>query len=399
MKLRIIALACLVGALGLESGFAQDFTGTLVSGFGFFPGSPDLLSKPSTFDGKVEGGIGNPDAEFARYSIDLRASFDPATQQSSATLREAWVKVMAGAFDLSLGNQIVAWGATDVFTPIDMVNSLDLSLPVDAQKLPDFMGRLVFNAPGLSLDMVALPFWTASTLPASRWQTSMSLPAGITHTLVTNNPTPSWDNLQYGGRLKASWDALQGIDLGLVFYRGRSALPRLTTVFTSPTAALTTRTYDPYYLAGLDGVIAFDGGLLLKGEAAYKVLNDADWLDPSAGNAKAEAVGGYEYTIAGVKTTGEYVLDWTRGTGATGDTWAQSLVFIASATPDSRWSLKAVALYNFDGSALLSPQLSYIIADGLDLEARYFAFFGASDSVYGTWSGNSLGDLVLSCSF
>ena len=399
MKIRSIALACLVILAALQTSLGQDFTGTLVSGFGFYPASSELSSKPSSFDGKIEGGIGSPEAEVARYSIDIRASFDPATQESTAELREAWVRVMAGAFDLSLGNQVVAWGATDLFTPIDMVNSLDLSLPVDAQKIPEFMGRLVFNGPGLSVDMVALPFWTASTLPAARWQTAMSLPAGITNSVVTDSPALSWDNLQYGARLKASWDALQGIDLGFVFYRGRATLPRLSTVFTSPSTAITTKSYDPYYLAGLDGVIAFDGGLLLKGEAAYKVLNGADWLDPSAENAKAEAVGGWEYTIVGVKTTGEYVLDWTKGSSASGDAWAQSLVFIASMSPDSRWSLKAVGVYNFDGSALLSPQLSYTIADGLELEARYFAFLGDSGSVYGKWTGNDLADMALTLSF
>lgn len=399
MKTLTLPLAGLLLLASLQASLGQDFTGRLSSGLGSFIGSEDLSSRPSTFDGKIEGGLGSSGLELAHYSIDLRASFDPQSGQSSLALREAWMKLSSGPFDLSIGNQIVAWGATDVFTPIDAVNSNDLSLPVDAQKIPQFMGRLALSGPGISLDMVVLPFWTASILPGARWQSAMSLPAGVTNTIVSENPSPTLANLQYGGRLKASWDLLQGIDLGLVLYRGRNSLPRLSTVFTSPNTAMTTRTYDPYYLAGMDAVLAFDGGLLLKGEAAYKVLNEADWIDPSANNAKAEAVGGWEYTIFGVKTTGEYVIDWTKGSSATGDTWAQSLVFIASMAPDSRWSLKAIGVYNFDGSSLLSPQLTYTIADGLDLEARFFAFLGDSGSVYGKWTDNDLADIALNFSF
>jgi hypothetical protein len=389
--------------------FAQGFSGSIESGMGWWLQSEDLLSLPQTFEGKVEGKIGNPETPSARYSAQIRTAYDTASAATQVSLGEAWITSYVGPFDLSVGNQLVAWGSTDVFNPIDAVNPRDLALPIAAEKKPVPLGRAVFNGRGFSVDMVVVPFWTGSDLPAARWQGgSPSPPAGIVIDSLTvigaTSPKAAWGNLQFGGRFQATLGWFQGFDLGLTYYRGLGATPTASVVMT-PTGVpghydeVIALAYDRYSLAGLDAVLAIDGGLLLKAEGSYKVLGDGSWLNPEAGSASAEAVASCEYTLAQVTAVGEFVLDWSKGLPGYGDSCGKTLVAMVSASPGSRWSLKGLGILNLDGSGLASPQAIFTIADGLKAEMKAFAFFGASSTKYGIWRDNALAEISLKYSF
>ena len=399
---RFAALALLLAG---SRAFAQDFSGSLESGVGWWLQSSDIRPSSQRFEGRIEGSVGDPTAPSAQYSAQVRFSYDPATTLTQLALREAWVKAFIGPFDLSVGNQIVAWGCSDVFTPVDVVNPQDLSLPAEMEKMPVPMGRLVLNGSGFSLDLVALPYWTAGVLPAARWQSS-SLPPGVivdSQSVVTNSPAATWENLQYGGRLSATLGVLQGFDLGLSFFRGINTTPTATNAVTvaSPghVTVLVTKNYSRYSLAGFDAALAFDGGFLLKAEGSYKVPDGNSWIDPAPGSATAQGVAGGEYTIAGVKTIGEFVLDWAKGAAGSNDTWTKTMVLILSAEAGSRLSLKAVGAWNLDGSGIVSPQASYTLADGLEAELKAFVFLGDAGTRYGAWKDNALGKLSLKYSF
>ena len=48
---------------------------------------------------------------------------------------------------------------------------------------------------------------------------------GVSLSIVSSPPVPTWDNVQFGGRFQASLDWLQGVDVGLTCYRGFTTLP------------------------------------------------------------------------------------------------------------------------------------------------------------------------------
>jgi hypothetical protein len=373
---------------------AQEFNGSLETRLGWYWSAPDLISLPQSFVAKVSGTIGDPDQPAAQYAARLKVDYDPATASASLALGEAWLKLIAGPFDLSFGNQVLAWGSTDVFTPSDVVNPRDLGLPVDPVKIPVTLARLVYNGSVLSIDLVAQPFWVASVIPGSRWTVVPALP-------VTPPPPMglTWANMAYGGRLQASLGLLQGLDLGLTAYHGRSPTTTATILFTGPIPTGLALTYDPFTLLAFDATLAPGGSLVLRTEWGYKTLRDSNPFEPEAAAASLQGVSGLEFRLGQVQVIAEHVLDWAKDPAGAGDTLEHSVVAILSWEGGGRASLKAAAIYKFDGGGTIVPQFSYTLADGLKLDCGLYFFFGATDSTYGAWKDNSLGKVSLSYSF
>jgi hypothetical protein len=415
-----LVVAALAICAASPAGFAQAaFSYSLSSDLGDYFKSKDVVSisqdVPLQAEGKLDGKVGNPDTPDAQYSGVVRVSYDPASNVTALSLREAWVKAFLGPVDLTVGNQIVAWGLTDIFTPVDTVNPQDYNLPISPEKIPEFMCRVNLYGRGFSLDLVAVPFWNGDILPGSRWQGEVSPPPGITivsQSIDEDSPSATWDNVQFGGRLQASADWQQGFDAGLTYYRGINRSPRnsfeigapiMQTTTLTPTgtpgefAAQTSLEYDRYDLLGIDADAALNNGLMLRTELAYKIFNETSWLDPESGSAAAEWVAAGEYTVVGIKTIGEYILDWTRRTQD--DHFAQTVLLIASDDFDSRSSVMAEGAWNFDGSGFLSPQISYTLTDGLQASFKVYVFLGSSSTTFGQFAGNDFGEVVVKYAF
>lgn len=66
--------------------------------------------------------------------------------ESLFQLREAWVAAALGAFEVTVGRQIVAWGEGDAISPLDVVNPRDLREPgladLDDIRIPVLASRL-----------------------------------------------------------------------------------------------------------------------------------------------------------------------------------------------------------------------------------------------------------------
>jgi len=419
MNRPLVSATALALCVACPSIFAQTFSASLKSDLGSYFNSRDILSFsqdfPQEVEGKVEGKVGNPDAPDAQYSATLRVYFDPTTAATTPfaatilSLREAWLKAFLGPVDLSIGNQIVAWGSTDIFTPVDVVNALDYTLPFSPEKTPEFMGRAILNGQGFSVDLVFVPFWNGDILPGPRWYGSgFSLPPGVSLSLLNSPPAPSWDNVQFGGRFQASLDWFQGVDVGLTYYRGVNTLPANAFSFGSVNSQTVTLTptatpgqfiavYDRYNLVGVDGDVALGSGLLLRTELGYKTFSDTNLFNPDAGLGAAEWVAAGEYTFFGIKTIGEFALDWMKG--APDDTYLKTFILIVSTDLDSRSSLKGVGGWNLDGSGFVSPQFSYTIADGLKAELTVYFFLGGSSTMFGQFNENNYGEVSLTYAF
>jgi len=381
---------------------AQDFSGSMEARLGWSWGASDLAPQTQVAEGRVDGRIGPADLPCGQYSARVKVVFDPATAASSLSLGEAWIKLFAGPFDLSFGNQVVAWSVCDAFWPSDVVNPWDMSLPVDPVRMPVPLARALWTCGPISLDLVVHPWWFAAVTPASRWLPSNALAdAGFTLTFADNKPAFDWENVAYGGHLKASVDLLQGLDLGATFHRGRLSTARSVVAITGMSSAAIDLEYDPATMVGADLVLAPGAGFLLKTEWAYTALRDTSLLEPEADAATLEGVSGLEYSIGSFQVIGEYVYDWAKGNTALGDTERHSAVLILSGDVGSRLSLKVAGIYDFSdgGSGMVTPQISYTLADGLSLACVSWFFMGDPATRYGAWKDNALGRISLKYSF
>lgn len=385
---------------------AQDFSGSLLTRLGWHWSASDLAPETQVLEAGVEGKMGGEENPSGQYRARLRLDYNPVGATTAAALGEAWIKLYEGPFDLSFGNQLVAWSVSDAFSPSDVVNPLDLNLPVDPEKIPVPLARAVFSAGAFSLDALAQPFWVAGELPGSPWV--QAYPAGVP--VTPHSPSFAWENVAYGAHAKASFELLDGLDLGATFYRGYRSTPRpVIHLDQSYQLVGVDLVYDRQTVLGADLVLAPGGGLLLKAEWVYTSLNDSSLLEPVADKAAVEGVSGLEYRLGPVQLIGEHVLDWARNSG--GDELRQSAVLILSSDLGTRLSAKLAAVYDFSGSGagMVTPQLSYTLADGLSLGAKAYVFFGdagasyralgVTEPSYGSWKDNGLGRISLSYAF
>jgi hypothetical protein len=212
-------------------------------------------------------------------------------------------------------------------------------------------------------------------------------------------PDFSWDSVGYGGHVKASFELLQGLDLGATFYRGRSSSPTgLALTYSSGYPSGYYYVFDRSTLVGADLTLSPGAGLLLKSEWGYTTLDDTDILSPEDGKASVEGVSGFEYTIGTAQIEGEYVLDWTKGAA---EAFTHEAIGIFTWSIDDRTDVELAGDCEFSGKGgyMLSPQGSYTIADGLKAGFKAYFFFGDKATTYGSYSSNDLATLSLKYSF
>jgi hypothetical protein len=400
------ALAAALASVLCAAAGAADFSGFIQTRAGWYWRSSELVSPMyQVVEGEISGKAGDAQAPKAEYLADVDFEYDPAigTAASLMTVKlgEAWIKIFEGPFDLSFGNQIAAWSISDGVWPSDVVNPWDYTLPVDPQRIPVPLARIVLNGSSFSIDLVAQPFWTESVLPDSRWTPPYeSALASLTHQSgLDDTPRLSWDNVGFGGHAKASFELLQGLDLGATYYRGRASSPTgVALSYSGPYPTGYSYLFDRSTLLGADLTLATVGGLLVKTEWGYTTLADTDLLAPADGKASAQGVSGFEYTLGDALVEGEYVLDWSKG--ATTPFTHEAFVIVTWSVND-RVDLKIAASYDFSGSggAMLSPQGSYTIADGLKASLESYFFFGDTSTTYGSFWKNDLATLGLKYSF
>lgn len=137
--------------------------------------------------------------------------------------------------DLRIGVQEVPWGLGEGLHVVDNINPWDLENPlaIDA-RLPVTATWLRWHTGIASIEWVAVPFFTPSSLPPSGFDPSPSTDAltsnpvfaGLTIgdiALALDGPEPTPANLASGLRIKLT---TQVIDLALSGYHGRDSVPQ-----------------------------------------------------------------------------------------------------------------------------------------------------------------------------
>lgn len=390
------------GSVAADFGVAIDGTVTVAAA--------DLALR---LDGEVGSGL-FPDAIFV---AEATGSYDAAAAEAfKVRLGRAYTTVYLGPVDLSVGNQVVAWGSTDAVNPVDVVNPRDLSNPVadpaDQRMAVPLLRATVHGQDGVTVDLVLVPAFVPSTLPGARWQTAAALPAlppgtTIVGVLPPLEATPGLEvaNFQFGARATLDLDVGSGADVSVMAYRGFRHMPTVTADLV-PTDTLgqfrlqPRLAYDRVTTLGTDFSAAF-GAYVVRGEAAYAFSEDPDGTDPAVGNDDFVAVLGAETTLPG----GPFLTlqaAYGRTAPDAGADPRHSLATVLAATfdPDNRTSLDVAWLHEWlDGSGAVRPSLGYTLAAGLKGTASATILYGPSGSRYGAWKDNSELRLGLDFSF
>ncbi|MBA3396432.1 MAG: hypothetical protein H0T89_27625 [Deltaproteobacteria bacterium] len=151
--------------------------------------------------------------------------YDWLTKQLDVKFREIYAVTNFDHLEISFGQRILAWGITDFWPVVDIVNPRDLSTlrnwrPID-EKLPAPMLRTVVSYGQLSVEVVVIPFLGESayqleqTLPFA-----LPIPAGVPLTLTEFEVNQ--DNLGGGMQIKRQFGDWALSAYGLL---GRDPLP------------------------------------------------------------------------------------------------------------------------------------------------------------------------------
>lgn len=193
---------------------------------------------------------------------------------SSFDLREAFVRAGTDKFNITAGQQIIAWGRADFTNPTSSLSPLNLvsrSPDREDMKMGNLIGQLKFiPADWLRLEADLVPYHRPSVLVTEPF----SLPEGVELT-QDNELKTGEDMFSYG--LRADME-LNGFSLGLSWYNGYDPMPGIAlTSFTfdlsSGTPAAETRLSTKPYRTKVAG-IDFEtnaGNTGLRGELAYSV--------------------------------------------------------------------------------------------------------------------------------
>ncbi len=364
-------------------------------------------------DGEVGAGL-FPDAVFV---AELHAGYDAAAaERFEVGLGRAYATVYLGPVDLSVGNQIVAWGSADAVNPVDVVNPRDLSNPVadpaDQRRATPLLRATVHAQQGVTVDMVVVPVFVPSTLPGERWQSAAELPTlppgmAIVGVLAPSETPPAFElgNVQFGVRATLDLDLGSGADVSAVVYRGFRHLPTASAELVptdTPGAFLVQPrlAYDRITVLGADFSAVF-GAYVVRGEAAYTFSEDPDGNDATIGNDTFAAVLGAETKVAGgpfVTLQGAYQRTAADAGDAAHDSF--STVLAATFDPDNRTGLDVAWLHEWtDGSGAVRPTFTYTFADGLTGTASATVLYGKDGSTYGAWRDNTQFRLGLAYAF
>lgn len=191
--------------------------------------------------------------------------YDWLTKQLDVRFREIYAATNFDKLELSFGQRILAWGITDFWPVVDLLNPRDFITlrnwrPID-EKLPAPMLRAVVTSGRLSLDVIAIPFVAPSSYQLDATQPfALPIPEGVA--LVQTPVENGHENIGGGARLKVSAGDRQ---LSVYALLGRDPLPAI---------ALARDTFEISNERVAMGAVSFQGSIdsldtIVKAEAAY----------------------------------------------------------------------------------------------------------------------------------
>lgn len=366
-------------------------------------GEKDFIQQETWLRLELQKGL-----EGASLFVDLDLRYDHLYQtEPKMDLREAYIEISLGPFDLRIGKQIVVWGRADEFNPTDFINPEDyrefLFLNKADRKIGVFYSKLDCYIGNFKLEGIFIPTFTPASIP-----TDTSYP--WTHYQIREilaNPLISLDEPQKPKpRLKNSEYALKfgaitlGFDFSISYYEGFFDLPVMLREIT-PYGIRIHPEYRRFCAWGFDFASSL-GGLGLRGELAYvhkayHITNNPREVEGVVSKPDLSFVLGADYTLLenlylNLQWVQRIIFDYQEGIDE--DKIENRLVFFCHKgflNEELEVGFSGM-IYNLkDEDYMLRPYFKYSVADGVDLEIGCYLFEGGRRSMFGQFDQNDCG--------
>jgi hypothetical protein len=343
---------------------------------------------------------------------------DTSLHRSILELEEAVARVGRGAFDVSAGKQIFAWGTAEGFNPVDNLNAWDFIDPLDGEKIGAWSvaARATFGPANAIVAIV--PVFTPSRLPLadSRW--TPTPPAGVGGVLLPRQlPPTDIGSTQYAARVRAT---LAGWDLALSYYDGFDSTPvfRMGTV---DLGGINVQSLTPVFTRV--HIPAFDFSTTFKklevhGETVFRFVSE------NGRDNRFQWIGGVTYTwdigrrwLDQINLVFEYAREATMGrvdssiapfgsTGQVGDLLAPNAFrnapfvrVLFKIDEDTQVRLLSLVDLQNKASGYAQIRLTRRLTDRAQVQASYDILWGEPTTFWGRWANNDRFFLTLKAYF
>jgi len=352
----------------------------------------------------------------AYTDIRFRLGNEYGTEFSSLTVREAYLDLFAGKFELRIGKQISPWGRADGWNPTDNLTPSDYfirSPDHDDMRIGSYRVRGQFNpAEWLKLEADWVPFYT----PSSYRFDLVGMPSFV-KIADPLNPEFIWNKTTGAFKMDFIFPAVEG---SLSYFNGYDPLPALkpgilpTPPFNDLSLELVQIPFRQQTFGADFATIILSAGF--RGEIAWKIPQQGDSADPFIPNSEIQWVMSLDREfgpfriIAGYM--GKHVNDFTpadppqtidpamisnpeiwpllgsllasqigyynRILYDQTHEWNHTLLLRPSVSAfNENLDLEVSGLYNLTtGEYLIYPKISYRLTDGLQASAGYQYYDG-----------------------
>lgn len=152
--------------------------------------------------------------------IRIKSGYEKGQEETTVSLREAYVNYYPSIWDIRLGHQIIAWGRADGINPTDNVTPKDMlihSPHEDDRRIANLGLRTFANLMPTRLEFVWMPVFKASTFPEFEVPENFELDRG---------GTPDGRLKNGAGAVKLHLE-LPSFDGSLSYFFGYNTFPRI----------------------------------------------------------------------------------------------------------------------------------------------------------------------------
>ena len=224
---------------------------------------------------------------------------DDVDSKADAELREGYVDMISGSWDLRLGRQIITWGLGDLTFINDMFpkdyEAFYAGRPMEYLKKGVDSIKVGIYPSAVNLEIVLVPFFEPNTFPREeRFHNSMNPEA--------KEPDVTLENTEVALR---AYRNLNGLDASLYFYKGFFRTPSMT----ANGGLFYPKLSD--YGATIEGRAV--GGILGLEAGYYDSMEDREGDNPSVPNSSIRLMMGYKKQLIedfsmGIQYYTEYML-------------------------------------------------------------------------------------------
>jgi hypothetical protein len=214
----------------------------------------------------------------------------------SGDLREAFLALTAGPWDLSAGRQMIVWGKADGINPTDNLAVRDFSLltPEDAdQKSGVISAKLAYTIENCRISAYWLPEFRPNKLPISDTDTTCYIEAAPEH------PLEQW---------AVRFDSLgEGADWSISYYNGYDKNPDFSLWPVNGPQLQIGLDHHRIRVLGADTAFNLDR-FGVRAEAAYTWTEDPQGIDPFMKNSFFYGIMGADRTFADFNVNAQVIF-------------------------------------------------------------------------------------------